>query len=187
MTPLDESYRLLELSPRATDEEVRRAHRDLTKVWHPDRFGHDPDLRRKAEEKLKAINQAWETIRESREGGSRRPYAEEEARDAWRVRWRGREVRVADLHAIVILVHRGAIGEDAEIFDPEAGRWAPLAEFAELRTALTLRRLRRNRTWAVACAFLAIFLLLRRPTPGGLVIALVLFAVAIVFIARMRR
>ncbi|MGZ5444258.1 MAG: J domain-containing protein [Thermoanaerobaculia bacterium] len=186
MTTLRESYRMLEVRSDASDEEVQRAHRELTKVWHPDRFGNDPELRRRAEEKLKAINEAWETIRASREGSSRRPYAEGDARDTWRVRWNGREVRVAGLHAIVILVHRGAIGEEAEIFDPAAGRWAALGEFAELRTALTQRRMRRNRTWAVTFAVAAIFLLVRRPTPGGLVIALVLFAVAIVFIARMR-
>lgn len=187
MTTLGESYRMLEVRPDASDEEVQRAHQDLTKVWHPDRFGHDPELRRRAEEKLKAINEAWEAIRASREGSSRRPYADEDAPDAWRVRWSDREVRVAGgLQAIVILVHRGAIGEEAEIFDPAAGRWAALAEFADLRTALTQRRMRRNRTWAVTCAVAAIFILLRRPTPGGLVIALVLFAVAIVFLARMR-
>lgn len=186
MKTLAESYRMLEVQPDASDEEVQRAHRDLTKVWHPDRFGHDAELRRRAEEKLKAINEAWETIRAAREGSSRRPYAEEDPRDTWRVRWRGREIRVAGLNAIAILVHRGAIGEEAEIFDPTAGRWAALREFADLRTALTQRRMRRNRTWAVTCAVAAIFILLRRPTPGGLVIALVLFAVAIVFLARMR-
>ncbi len=63
---LDECYRLLEIDPEAADEEVKRAHRDLTKVWHPDRFGHDAALRRKAEEKLKAINEAYETILGSR-------------------------------------------------------------------------------------------------------------------------
>jgi hypothetical protein len=94
---------------------------------HPDRFGHDPELRRRAEEKLKAINEAWEAIRESREGGWGPPHAEEAP--------------------------------------PGAGR---------------------NRAWAVAFAVIALFVLVRRPTPAGLVIALILFAVAIVF-ARMRR
>lgn len=65
---LDECYRMLDLERGASQEEVRRAHRDLTKVWHPDRFGHDAALRRKAEEKLKAINQAYEAIRAARPG-----------------------------------------------------------------------------------------------------------------------
>lgn len=72
---LEECYRLLDLDPGATDEEVKTAWRDLTKVWHPDRFGHDRDVQRKAEEKLKAINDAYERIRAHREGRpeTRRP------------------------------------------------------------------------------------------------------------------
>ena len=66
---LDDCYRLFELDPAASDDEVKRAYRDLTKVWHPDRFGHDPPLRHRAEEKLKAIHQAYETIRASRGAG----------------------------------------------------------------------------------------------------------------------
>ncbi len=178
---LDDCYRLLELDPGASDVEVKRAHRDLTKVWHPDRFGHDASLRQKAEEKLKAINEAYETIRASREegwsGGDD---------GAWRVRSRGREMRVDALDVVVRLVNRGTIGEEAEVFDPAAKRWIPLADIPELRTALTRRQVRLNRIVAFACALLAILILLRRPTPAGLVIALVLFCVAFLFVARMR-
>jgi len=34
---LDDCYRLLDLPPGSSPEEVKRAYRDLTKVWHPDR------------------------------------------------------------------------------------------------------------------------------------------------------
>ena len=63
---LDDCYRTLELPFGAPEEEVKRAYRDLTKVWHPDRFAHDPSLRAKAEEKLKKINEAYETIGSAR-------------------------------------------------------------------------------------------------------------------------
>jgi hypothetical protein len=66
---LDDAYLLLELDPGASDVEIKRAHRDLTKIWHPDRFGNEPSMRQRGEEKLKAINEAYETIRASREGG----------------------------------------------------------------------------------------------------------------------
>jgi hypothetical protein len=42
--------------------ELKAAHRDLAKVWHPDRFLHDPRLQQKAQEKLKEINEAYEQI-----------------------------------------------------------------------------------------------------------------------------
>jgi cytoskeletal protein RodZ len=41
---------------------LKAAHRDLTKVWHPDRFLHDPRLQEKAQEKLKEFNEAYEQL-----------------------------------------------------------------------------------------------------------------------------
>jgi phage baseplate assembly protein gpV len=55
-------YHVLGVEPGASLEEVKEAHRDLVKVWHPDRFADDPRLQRKAQEKLKDINQAYEQI-----------------------------------------------------------------------------------------------------------------------------
>ncbi|UCC39695.1 MAG: J domain-containing protein [Candidatus Aminicenantes bacterium] len=55
-------YQILELEPGASPEEVKQAYRDLAKVWHPDRFSHDPSLQKKAQEKLKEINEAYEKL-----------------------------------------------------------------------------------------------------------------------------
>ena len=60
---LTECYNLLGLSPGASSAELKAAHRDLAKVWHPDRFHHDPRLQQKAEEKLKEINEAYNRLR----------------------------------------------------------------------------------------------------------------------------
>jgi hypothetical protein len=61
---LADCYTVLEIDPDATEEEVRAAYLDLVKVWHPDRFQHESArLRQRAEEKLKAINEAYERIR----------------------------------------------------------------------------------------------------------------------------
>src|SRR4030095_387351 len=58
----DRFYELLGVSPGASRQELKAAYRDLTKVWHPDRFAHDPRLQQKAEEKLKEINEAYEHL-----------------------------------------------------------------------------------------------------------------------------
>ena len=42
--------------------DAKRSYRELVKVWHPDRFGHDTDLLNRAQEKLKQINLAYEFL-----------------------------------------------------------------------------------------------------------------------------
>lgn len=59
---MDKCYSTLELQPGASLEEVKQAYRDLAKVWHPDRFSHDHRLQRKAQEKLKEINYAYDRL-----------------------------------------------------------------------------------------------------------------------------
>jgi len=54
---------ILGLKPNASGEEVNQAYRDLANVWHPDRFVGNPRLQKKAEDKLKEINAAYEYIK----------------------------------------------------------------------------------------------------------------------------
>lgn len=60
---LHECYRTLDLEHGASLADAKRSYRELVTVWHPDRFVHDPILQKKAEEKLKHINIAFETLR----------------------------------------------------------------------------------------------------------------------------
>ena len=53
---------VLGLKNACPKEEVKKTYRDLVKVWHPDRFTHDPALAHKAQEKLKEINEAYDTL-----------------------------------------------------------------------------------------------------------------------------
>ena len=55
-------YRALELELGASREQVKQAWRELVKVWHPDRFPNDARLQRKALERLKEINCAYEVL-----------------------------------------------------------------------------------------------------------------------------
>ena len=59
---LEQCFELFDLDRSCTPEQVRQAHRDLVHVWHPDRFGDNLRLRRKAEDKLKEINAAYDQI-----------------------------------------------------------------------------------------------------------------------------
>ena len=54
---------MLGLKPGASQEELVQAYRDLANVWHPDRFADNPRLQKKAEEKIKEINAAYEYIK----------------------------------------------------------------------------------------------------------------------------
>lgn len=65
---MDKDHELLELQPGASPEKVRQAYREMAKVWHPDRFSHDPRLQRRAEEKLKLINQAYRRLVSNQDG-----------------------------------------------------------------------------------------------------------------------
>ncbi|MGH7771197.1 MAG: J domain-containing protein [Candidatus Binatia bacterium] len=62
MNHIDRCYEVLGLKPGASIEKVKQAKRDLAKVWHPDRFPHDPRLQQMAQEKLKEINEAYEQL-----------------------------------------------------------------------------------------------------------------------------
>jgi curved DNA-binding protein CbpA len=62
ITDLSKAYELLGVKPGISSGELKAAHRDLAKVWHPDRFVHDPRLQEKAQEKLKEINEAYELL-----------------------------------------------------------------------------------------------------------------------------
>lgn len=65
-------YELLGVAPGVSVQELKTAHRDLAKVWHPDRFAHDPRLQQKAQEKLKEINEAYDQLA-SAKAGRRKP------------------------------------------------------------------------------------------------------------------
>ncbi|MBF0316610.1 MAG: tetratricopeptide repeat protein [Nitrospirae bacterium] len=64
MKDIKSHYQTLGLGVDASMEEVKHAYRDLAKVWHPDRFTHDPALQKKAEAKLTEINIAYSAINE---------------------------------------------------------------------------------------------------------------------------
>ena len=61
-------YKVLGVSEDATDEEVKKAYRDLVRKYHPDKYGDNP-LADVAAEKMKEINAAYDQITRDRKAG----------------------------------------------------------------------------------------------------------------------
>ena len=61
----EECFRVLDVSPHASKQEIRSAYKTLVRVWHPDRLGSDPKLRSTAQKKLATINEAYRTLEEA--------------------------------------------------------------------------------------------------------------------------
>jgi hypothetical protein len=65
---MNDPYSVLDISPDASTDEVKRAYRDLARKYHPDNYQNNP-LADLAEEKMKEINEAYDAIMRMREGG----------------------------------------------------------------------------------------------------------------------
>lgn len=61
-------YEVLGVSQDATDEEVKKAYRNLARKYHPDNYQDNP-LADLAEEKMKEVNEAYDLITKTRSGG----------------------------------------------------------------------------------------------------------------------
>ena len=66
---MNDPYSVLGVSPSASDDEVKRAYRELARKYHPDNY-HDNPLADLASEKMKEINEAYDAITKGREQGS---------------------------------------------------------------------------------------------------------------------
>jgi DnaJ like chaperone protein len=61
------AYRILDITPSATDAEVKKAYRSMAKKYHPDKLqSKDPALIKGAQEKFQQVQQAYEKIQKER-------------------------------------------------------------------------------------------------------------------------
>ena len=65
---MNDPYSILGVSSNATDDEVKKAYRELARKYHPDNY-HDNPLADLAQEKMKEVNEAYNNILRMRNGG----------------------------------------------------------------------------------------------------------------------
>ena len=65
---MNDPYKVLGVSPDASDDEIKKAYRQLARKYHPDKY-RDSDLADLASEKMKEVNAAYEEIKKMRENG----------------------------------------------------------------------------------------------------------------------
>ena len=66
---VNDPYKILGVSRNATDDEIKKAYRELARKYHPDNYAGNP-LSDRVEEKMKEINEAYEAIQKERSSGS---------------------------------------------------------------------------------------------------------------------
>ena len=69
---IDDPYKILGVSPNASDEEIKQAYRRLAKQYHPDRNPGDEE----AAKKMQQINAAYEQIKNPPQSGSYGGYSQ---------------------------------------------------------------------------------------------------------------
>ena len=63
----DQAYKILEIDKTASNNEIKKAYRQMAKKYHPDKVvTQDEAIKRGAEEKFKEVQKAYETIQKER-------------------------------------------------------------------------------------------------------------------------
>ena len=67
VSQIDASYRILEIEPTSSDEEIKKAYRRMAMKYHPDKVSHlGEDFKNVAHEKFRKVQAAYEQIKKER-------------------------------------------------------------------------------------------------------------------------
>ena len=67
-------YEVLGVPENASEEEIKKAYKELVKKYHPDKYQDNP-LADLAEEKLQEVNEAYDMLMKNRNSGSSSSYS----------------------------------------------------------------------------------------------------------------
>lgn len=67
---MKDPYAVLCVNKNATDDEIKKAYRELARKYHPDNYADNP-LSDLAHEKMQEINEAYDAIMDERRGGNK--------------------------------------------------------------------------------------------------------------------
>jgi DnaJ like chaperone protein len=63
----DASYKILEIEPTATDDDIKKAYRRMAMKYHPDKVSHlGEDFKKVAHEKFRKVQEAYDQIKKER-------------------------------------------------------------------------------------------------------------------------
>lgn len=85
---MTDPYSVLGISPDASDDEVKRAYREMARKYHPDHYQNNP-LADLAEEKMKEVNAAYEQITRQRAGGGYRNQGQQAYQQGYQQAYQG--------------------------------------------------------------------------------------------------
>ena len=64
---VDSAYKILGIEPNTTEDDIKKAYREMAKKYHPDKVAYlGEDVRKSAEQKLQEVNEAYEKIKKQR-------------------------------------------------------------------------------------------------------------------------
>ena len=64
---VDSSYKILEIEPNCSDEDLKKAYRKMAMKYHPDKVSHlGEEVKKSAEEKFREVGAAYEYIKKQR-------------------------------------------------------------------------------------------------------------------------
>ncbi len=72
---MKDPYKVLGVSRDATDEEIKKAYRELARKYHPDNYASNPDLADLVNDKMKEVNEAYDEIQRMRSGQKKGEYS----------------------------------------------------------------------------------------------------------------